>query len=309
MVIKILLAVPLLVAIFVSIQFVSKPYIFVSCALLSFLAFLLVPWGVFTISTGEIGVIRKWGEVKEIVSPGIHNRFWISNSLERYDIKTREIKGVFEAYSKDAQTVTGNLAVQYQIMPDKVFDITQQYGSLKVLEQKIGAIITERAKSVFSDKGAMEIVETRSSLSGEIEQRIIPMMEQYYVVITMVALENINFNEAFETAVEQKMIAEQEQLRSVYDRERAIIKADEQLQVAEREAQAVVQRARGDADALIIMQSAWGSLASEVRQAMLRQMFYEKWNGKLPDVMAGDSIDLIIDSSTGQSQVIGDSAP
>lgn len=259
-------------------------------------ALLLVtlPASIFSISTGEIGVVKIFGEAKETVYPGINFRFWLTSSVDVYDIKTREISLDFQAYSKDAQTVTGQLAVQYQIKPESVMDINRQYGSIEVLEQKLRAIILERAKSVFSDKGAMLIVESRSSLSGEIEQRIIPTMEQYHVILTTVALADISFNDAFESAVEQKMVAEQEKLRAEYDKEKAIIKADEQLAVAEREAQAVVQKAQGDAEALTIMQNAWSTLSAEVKEAMLRQTFYEKWDGVLPNVMSGDNMDLIV---------------
>lgn len=269
----------------------------IAAASVSVVMFLLLPWSFFSISTGEMGIVKVFGEATEIVTPGMHYKFWVVNSIERYDIKTREIKLEFQAYSKDAQTVTGQLAVQYQINPDMVMEINRQYGSLTVLESKLQAIMLERAKSVFSDKGAMVIVENRSSLSGEIEQRIKPMMEQYYVTLTTIALEDISFNEAFETAVEQKMVAEQEKLRAEYDKEKAVIKADERLAVAEREAQSAIQKAQGDAESLRIMQSAWSTLSPEVKEAMLRQTFYEKWNGVLPEVMAGDTLDLLIDRS------------
>ena len=253
----------------------------------------IVPASVFSIDTGEVGVIKVFGEAKDTVSPGIHFKLWISNTVERYDIKTREISLDFQAYSKDAQTVTAQLAVQYKIKPDKLLEVARQYGSVNALEERLKAVILERSKSVFSDKGAMLIVESRSALSGEIEQRVIPMMEQYYVTVTAVALADISFNDAFENAVEQKMVAEQEKLRAEYDKEKAIIKAEELLEVAEREAKAVIQRAQGDAEALEIMQNAWSALSPEVKEAMLKQMFYEKWDGKLPGVMAGESLDLI----------------
>ena len=253
-----------------------------------------VPASLVFISTGEVGVVKVFGEAKHTIGPGMHWRFWLSSTVEIYDIKTREISLEFEAYSKDAQIVTGQLAVQYQVKPDMVMEINRQYGSVIVLEQKLRAVILERAKSVFADRGAMLIVETRSVLSGEIETRIVPVIDQYYVTLTMVALSDIAFNTAFENAVEQKMIAEQEKLRADYDKERAIIKAEELLAVAEREAKAVIEKAHGDAEALRIMQEAWSALSQEVKEAMLRQTFYEKWNGVLPEVMSGDSLDLII---------------
>ncbi|MDR1735572.1 MAG: prohibitin family protein [Oscillospiraceae bacterium] len=269
----------------------------IAAAAVSVLLLLIVPGSLFTVSTGEIGVVKVFGEARETVTPGMNFKPWFSHTVEIYDIKTRQITIDFAAYSKDAQTVTGNLAVQYQIAPDEVLDISREFGVVEVLEERLKAIINERAKSVFSDKGAMLIVESRSSLSGEIEQRIVSALDQYHVTVTAVALADISFNEAFESAVEQKMVAEQEKLRAEYDKERAIIKAEEQLEVAQREADAVVEKAQGDAEALRIMQTAWSALSAEVKEAMLRQTFYEKWDGVLPGVMSGDSLDLIIGSS------------
>ena len=271
----------------------TRMYLFIG-AFIALLATLILPMSFVVISTGEIGVVKVFGEAKSTINAGINFVPWITSEVNVYDVKTREINLDFQAYSKDAQTVTGQIAIQYQIQPEMVMEINRQYGSTTILEEKIRAVIIERAKSVFSDKGAMLIVESRSALSAEIEDRILPTMSQYHVSITMVALADISFNDAFENAVEQKMVAEQEKLRAEYDKERAIIKAEENLEVAQREAQSAVAKANGDAEALRIMQSAWSSLSAEVKEAMLRQTFYEKWNGILPDVMAGDSVDLIL---------------
>jgi len=271
----------------------TKMYLFIG-AFIALIATLIVPMSFVVISTGEIGVVKVFGEAKNTINAGINFVPWITSEVNVYDIKTRELNLDFQAYSKDAQTVTGQIAIQYQIQPEMVMDINRQYGSTIVLEEKLRAVIIERAKSVFSDKGAMLIVESRSALSGEIEERIKPTMGQYHVTITMVALADISFNDAFENAVELKMVAEQEKLRAEYDKERAIIKAEENLEVAQREADAVITKAKGDAEALSIMQSAWSSLSAEVKEAMLRQTFYEKWDGILPNVMAGDSVDLIL---------------
>lgn len=254
----------------------------------------VTPLSIFTVPTGQIGVVKVFGAVKDIVGPGVHYRFWMINSVDIYDTKTREIELEFQAYSKDAQTITGKLAVQYQIQQENALSIARQYGGLRALEQKLQAVILERAKSVFSDKGAMTIIETRSTLSNEIGKRIETVTGQYFVTVTTVALADFSFNDAFENAVEQKMVAEQEKLRANYDKEKAIIKAEEQLAVAEREAQAVVQKANGDSEALRIMRAAWSTSSTEVKDAMLRQTFYEKWNGVLPEVVAGDKLDLII---------------
>jgi regulator of protease activity HflC (stomatin/prohibitin superfamily) len=248
------------------------------------------------IPTGEVGVIRTFGETTHVIYPGLNFVIPIVNSVIIYDVKTRETPITFQAYSKDAQTVTGLLNVQYRIRPEYVMDINEQFGSINALEQRMNAITIERAKSVFADKGAMEIVETRSILSSEIEDRITPALEIYHIDLITVALADISFNTAFEHAVELKMIAEQEKLRAEYDKERAIIKGEEQLEVAKLESQAVIAKSHGDAEALSIMQRAWTAPAQEVKDAMLQQQFYERWNGILPSTfLSGEhGISLIV---------------
>lgn len=278
-----------------------KAKFMLALAVINVILLATAPMSIFTIPTGQIGVVKVFGAVKEVVGPGVHCRFWMTNSVDIYDTKTREIELEFQAYSKDAQTITGKLAVQYQIQQENALSIARQYGRLQTLEQKLQAVILERAKSVFSDKGAMTIIETRSTLSNEIGKRIATVTGQYFVTVTTVALADFSFNDAFENAVEQKMVAEQEKLRANYDKEKAIIKAEEQLAVAERAAQAVIQKANGDAEALQIMRTAWSTSSAEVKDAMLRQTFYEKWNGVLPEVVAGDKLDLIIGGRRGKN--------
>lgn len=252
---------------------------------------------VIIIPTGEVGVVRTFGETKYVITPGLNFVIPFVNDVIIYDVKTRELPIVFQAYSKDAQTVTGELSIQYRIRPDRVMDINRQFGSVDALEQRMNAITVERAKSVFADRGAMVIVETRALLSTEIEERVKPVLEQYYVDLTMVALADISFNDAFENAVELKMIAEQEKLRANYDKERAIIKGEEKLAVAKLESDAMIAKSHGDAEALIVMQNAWTQLGPDVKGAMLKQQFYEKWDGVLPHVLSSDGMQFIVNTN------------
>ena len=70
----------------------------------------------------------------------------------------------------------------------------------------------------------MEIIETRSSISPTVENTIkAAVNEEYCVDIVAVVLTNIDFSDAFEKTVEDKMIAEQEKLKAQYEKETAIV--------------------------------------------------------------------------------------
>ena len=66
-----------------------------------------------------------------------------------------------------------------------------------------------------------------------------------------VVLTNIDFSDAFEKTVEDKMIAEQEKLKAEYEKETAIVNAEKELEVAKLAAQAKIESAKADAQAQI----------------------------------------------------------
>jgi hypothetical protein len=66
-----------------------------------------------------------------------------------------------------------------------------------------------------------------------------------------VVLTNIDFSDAFEQTVEDKMIAEQQKLKAEYEKQTAIVNAEKELEVAKLQAQAKLEKAKADAEAQI----------------------------------------------------------
>jgi hypothetical protein len=98
----------------------------------------------------------------------------------------------------------------------------------------------------------MNIIETRSTISPLVEDTIKNAVnEEYCVDIVAVVLTNIDFSDAFEKTVEDKMIAEQEKLKAEYEKETAIVNAEKELEVAKLGAQAKLEKAKADAEAQI----------------------------------------------------------
>ena len=156
------------------------------------------------------------------------------------------------AYSKDAQTMDISMTVQYQIDTTKAIEIANRYGTLSTLSNRILSVSIEKAKSTLSAYSAMTIIETRASISPEVEKAIKESVdENYYVNIEAVVLTNIDFSDAFEQTVEDKMIAEQEKLKAEYEKETAIVNAEKELEVAKLSAEARIESAKADAQAQI----------------------------------------------------------
>lgn len=227
-------------------------------------AFICVPFSFHTVDTGEVAVVKHLGKAKEVKTAGTHYDFWMTNKYQKYDGKVQNIDIETAAYSSDAQTMTVQMTLQYQVLTDKVMDIAAQYGTLDALTTRINAIATEKTKSVLSSHKAMDIIANRQEMSPAVEEAIRQAVgEEYFVNVVAVVLTNIDFSDAFETAVEEKMIAEQKQLKAEYD------------------AAAKVTAAEAEAKANQLLEK---SLTDKI----LEEMFIDKWDGKLPEVMAGE---------------------
>ena len=212
----------------------------------------LIPGSFHTVEAGQVAVVKHLGEAKMVRTAGTYFDFWVTEKYEFYDAKVQNMDIQTQAYSKDAQTMSISMNVQYKIDDAKVIDIANQYGTIDLLANRIESIATEKAKATLSSYSAMNIIETRSTISPLVEDTIKNAVnEEYCVDIVAVVLTNIDFSDAFEKTVEDKMIAEQEKLKAEYEKETAIVNAEKELEVAKLGAQAKLEKAKADAEAQI----------------------------------------------------------
>ena len=243
--------------------------------------FLILPMSIHTVDTGEVAVVKYMGNARSVRTAGTHFDFWLTNTYQTYDAKVQNVDIATNTYSSDAQTMDVQMTLQYQIMSDKVIDIARQYGSLQLLENRIRSISIEKAKAVLSSHKAMDIIADRAAMSPAVEKAIKDAIDaNYFVDVTTVVITNIDFSPAFENAVEDKMIAEQKQLQSEYEN------------------QTKVARAKADADAKVIAAKADAEanrlLEESLTEKILRQRYIEKWNGVLPQTVAGQDVTLLL---------------
>lgn len=247
------------------------------------LGFILVPFSIHTVDAGEVAVVKVFGQTKEIKGPGLHYDFWVGKSYEYIDTKDQELTIETMAYSSDAQVMTIAMTVQYRMLGDKAMDIVNTYGTAEALVSRITSVVTEAPKGVVSARTAMDIIANRGAITPEVEAAIVSSIgEQYPIGITKVTITNIDFSDAFEQAVEKKMVAEQEKLQAEYENEK-------KLAAAKADAEAKIMSAEAEAKANELLEK---SLTDKI----LQEMYIDKWDGKLPSVVAGEDASVMIPS-------------
>ena len=253
------------------------------------IGFILVPFSMHSVDETEVLVIKQYGKVKRVVTdPGMEFDLWPGKTYTFIDTQTQDLTVEAMTYSSDAQVMTIVLTYQYKFLGGEAKEIIKNFGNTKALTERITSVLTETPKAVLSTRTAMEIIANRGAITTEITEAAKKAVEDKYTIeITNVAISNIDFSDAFEQAVEEKMIAEQNKLKADYENEKKIAQAEADAQAKLKEAEAKVEIAQKEAEANRLLEQ---SLTEQI----LRDKYISKWDGKLPTTMLGEDAGVLI---------------
>lgn len=263
----------------------------------SIFTLLLAFSAVYTTDQGERGVVLRNGAFKSVAEPGLEFKLPIVDSV--VFISVQEQSSLYEgvqAYSKDQQTGTMRMSVSYQVTPDAVAQVYEEYGSISAMTSRLlDRQVSKTMEEVFGQYNAITAVQERARLGKDIQTAIQKAVEGYPITVKSVQLENIDFSSAYEDSIEQRMkaevavkTAEQEALKAKIEADRdasvkniqANASAEARLTTAKAEAEAI--KLQGDAEASAIRAKS-AALADNPNLTNLIQA--EKWDGVLPTTM------------------------
>jgi regulator of protease activity HflC (stomatin/prohibitin superfamily) len=225
-----------------------------------------------TVNPGERGVVIRLGQVQNsILDEGTHPVVPFITSIKRLNVRIQKTDIEASAGTKDLQSVTTNIALNWHIEPSKVNKIYQEIGDEQDLVTRIiTPALNEVLKASTPKRTAEEILTKRAELKDEIDQEIQKRLAGYGIHVDDVALVNVAFSSEFAKAIEAKQIAEQQAKQAEYE----ALKAS-------KEAQAEINRAKGQAEAQRLIRQ---TLTPE----LLQKQAIEKWDGQFPQVMSGN---------------------
>ncbi|VEP11878.1 Membrane protease subunit, stomatin/prohibitin [Hyella patelloides LEGE 07179] len=252
----------------------SLPIQFVFYALGGFFLIVLLgflkPFAI--VNAGERGVIMRFGKVQDIIlDEGLHPIIPIVNTVKNLTVRVQKNDVNAEASSKDLQDIQMDVAINWHIEPTKANKVFQRVGDEEqIVFRIITPAVAEVVKAVTAKKNAEEIITKRTELKEEIDSLLKNRLGSYGIEVDDVSLVNISFSPEFAKAIEAKQIAEQEAKRAGFEALKA-----------EKQAQADVNRAKGQAEAQRLQRQ---TLTAE----LLQKQAIEKWNGQFPLVLGGE---------------------
>ncbi len=235
------------------------------------------------IDAGHTGVVVTLGKVKaDVLQEGLHIKAPFIQQIVKIDNRIVKLEVDTEAFSKDLQTVTTTIAINYRVDTSKSYSIYKNIGADYEGVLVVPAV-NEVLKAITAKYTAEESVTNRTLISDGLIDGLNEKLNNIGLYVTDVNIINFDFSEAFIDAIEEKQVAEQKLLKA---------ETEKQTSITNAEAQAQTTKIKAEAEA-----EANNKIKASLNNEILRSKFYDKWDGKLPQAMGSDSIITSIDGA------------
>jgi regulator of protease activity HflC (stomatin/prohibitin superfamily) len=257
-------------------------------------------YGFFSkVGNGKVAVVTRFGKAQdETLEAGPHFKPFFT-TLHPMSIQTQTMQTTLSAFSSDIQQVNTTVTLNYNIDKTNAVTLYREVGS-GYEKTLMAPRVQEDVKIVFSRYTAENLVQKRDVLSTEILDLLQEYLAPYGINVTAVAIEDIDFTDAFTNAVEAKQVATQEKLTAQTQQERLTMEAEAQAERETIAAQAQAERNKiaADAEAYAIKTKAEAEaeanakVAASLSDALIDYVRAQAWDGKLPTI-TGDTPTIV----------------
>jgi regulator of protease activity HflC (stomatin/prohibitin superfamily) len=235
--------------------------------------------GFEVVDEGYRGIYKYNGAVQgEPLSPGLHFYNPLFAGITEFDVMERKQEGESMAFTADTQNVIIKYAVTYYPDQKAVNQIFSQFGweweTKLVPNAVLGSI-----KDVIGQYTADTLVSKRERATRDAEAEIKKTLAERKIIVTRLDITNLDFDDAYEKAVEAKVTAVQN----------AIAEKNKTVQIQEQ-ANQTVATAKADAEAMRIK-----SQALSQNKGLVQFEAVQKWDGVLPQIILGGQSMPILD--------------
>ena len=247
--------------------------------IIALVAIILISNSFTTVRAGHSGVIVTFGEVSErVLSEGLHFKIPFAQNIVLVDNRVQKAEAVCSAASKDLQTVSSTVAVNYKVLNSYSASVYKNIG-LDYESIIITPAIQECVKAVTAKFTAEELITNRQSIGDQMMELLKNKVSAYGIEIQIFNITTFDFTAEYNAAIEAKQTAQQNALKAEQDLQRIKVEAEQKIVQAEAEAEAYKLKSQ------------------ELTPEILMSKYIEKWDGKLPTVVSGDSGTMMLDLS------------
>ena len=258
---------------------------------------------VTVVPTGYTGILTTFGRGEErTISAGAHLIMpW--QEVVKMDNRTQKVQIATEAFSSDIQQVNLQLSVNYCIDQATAQELYRTVG-IHYYENVMYPRILENTKAVFSRYSAENLIAKRNDLSDMIAESTSADMKRYGISIVSIAIEDIDFTDAFTAAAEAKQAAAQKKLQAEIEQgqmtmeaeanaKRAVIAANAEAEKSVIAANAELEVVKVQAEAALYAGEKEAEMNKRISESLtdglIDYYWIKQWDGELPTTVLGEN--------------------
>ena len=250
----------------------------VGIAILLFVIVVLASSATYVVQPGSRGVAVTLGTVSPDFKPegfGLKKPF--ITQIQPISIRQRTRPMPAECYSSDLQQVKMEVHVLYRVPEHSVVKIFQEYAG-EPFDNLIAPRVQEALKEVAATQSAEQIVKKREEIKTRALELARRKIGAEFLVVTDLVIYNLALSPELETAIEMKMVQEQEAEKAKFTQLKAQIEAD-----------TAIIRAKGEAEAIQVRGTALRATPDFIKLQIL-----QNWNGRSPLVVGGGGAGVML---------------
>ncbi len=242
----------------------------IGVGILIFVIIIALSTSTYVVQPGFRGVEVTLGKVSPVFKPeGFGYKTPFITTINPVTIRQQTKELVADCYSSDLQQVKTELRVLYRVPESSIVKIYQDFAG-DPFDSLVAPRVQEALKEVTALQSAEQIVKNREEIKSKTLAST-KLKVGSLLVVEDIVIQNIDLTKDLESAIEAKMVQEQEAAKAKFTQLKAQI-----------EAETTVIKAKGDAESIRIRGE-----ALKQTPAFIDLQIVEKWDGHSPLVVGG----------------------
>lgn len=229
-----------------------------------------------TIPTGYVGIKTRFGKALDgTIQEGLHFTLPFIERIEKIDCRTKKVETLSEASTRDLQTVSASIAVNYNVNKESANKLYREVG-IDYENIVIAPAIQESIKSSMAGWTAEELITKRAEVSNQIQTNLTNKISGRGFIITEFNITNLDFSEQYDQAIEAKAVKQQEVVTAQAELEKQQIQNEKEVSIAEK-----------DAKVMELQNSQITENTLRLKELEVQEEMIKKWDGKMPETVVG----------------------
>ncbi len=163
---------------------------------------------------------------------------------------TETFEDTIPSFSSDQLEMQIEVLVRWSLDPEKIRDLYTNYPNLNYKEKAIESIMEETIRLITKNYTALQTIEFRNVVRDQVETAVLEELNTEPSLAGALTrfeldLKNIGYPAKYTSAIEDKLVSEQQKIQAGFERERILI-------LANATAQEIVIKTAGEAEAKVI---------------------------------------------------------